>query len=344
VTSDQLSILLTIGGAIVGALISHWYFRRGKESDVTVAAAQISGLAHTIVETSRMVNAVATRVDEVHSMLPQLANSNEPAETSDWPIREMLSMNNQLMLRTHSNPLQKRAIGKYARRILSPGQNIVVDCGTTTAWAFWEMVRDGPPLGTIFTNNIFVALIMSDTDTPERYRPSMVEELASNCQVLGGCYFPSYGGIFHMPEDSEDFYTSYFSQQDISIIMMGATSFRAEDGPYARSGANRRFKAALLRYTLDHENCRLIIAVEADKVGVERGEPCDNGAWKGLRQTSRVEVLFAVPTQPLNADWWADIVHRTSEEIDLVRRRNYLFILKALDESGRPVNIRNLRH
>ncbi len=77
-------------------------------------------------------------------------------------------------------------------------------------------------------------MIVSDVSDNGLGEGSIVEELASNCTVFGGTYFPSYGGIFQLTDRSEALYKKVLERAAAVYLLMGATSFRVETGPYAQ--------------------------------------------------------------------------------------------------------------
>jgi DeoR/GlpR family transcriptional regulator of sugar metabolism len=260
-------------------------YRNDGEHEAIVAAAEIKGVASVITRTESAVQELLRRME--HPWEPTVEGIGQSSMTQT--MLEVFAFNEALFERFAANSAQKRAIGKYVRRMVRPGDSFAVDCGTTTAWAFFECLKDGPEVGTIWTNNVLVASFMKDVDDTED--PFLVAEQPSRCTMLGGRYYPSYGMTLLDVASPEEYCIPELDNEHIDMVLLGTTSLVPETGPRGRSAPNRGFKRALMVKALDDISSRIVVCLELDKLGMLLGEPCDDRIWTQLLASDRCTVL-----------------------------------------------------
>ncbi len=284
---------LTIG-AVLSFLITKWALGRSERTQLLTAAEGIKGTADRLLSIERDVTDIRDRLDE---------NLARPIPASsivgDGEFAGLLSTNKQLVARLRQGAEEKMAAGRYIQSQVLPSAAFAIDCGTSAAWAWFEMIRHGKMEYRLVTNNIFVASsIAAEFHFSDEADIWGVDETASNCFLTEGHYFPSYGGILDTTDDSEQKYTEKLDEHKPEAVMLGCTSFRAIAGPSARSGANRRFKRSLLSYTVRNDHVKLFLLLSVGKIGRQIGEPCDTDLWQALLARKDVHILCGTTLLP----------------------------------------------
>lgn len=281
--SAVVAIVVTV---LVTYVFSKRAFRDQGDRDVLVAAAQIAGLASTIERTAAVVQEIAAKVNGIET-----AAAGTGTRTGAQTAFESIAHNAALFERLATQSAEKRGIGKYVRRIMHPGMALAVDCGTTTAWAFFECLKDGPSIGSVWTNNVFVASVMREQPDGRPVDHLFVEENPSSCILLGGRYYPSYGMTLNDVTDPVQYAIPELDRERVDLILLGTTSLEPTTGPRGRSAANRGFKRALMEKALADPATTLLVCLELDKLGLLLGEPCDAELWRQLLAVPRCTIL-----------------------------------------------------
>lgn len=265
---------------------------------IKTSVAEISGTALDIKQIRERVDVLMPRSDfeglfeEISKLMEGVSLPTLGSPPAREPLLELLSVNPALGRRVASNIGQKQALGDFLRLHARPGESIILDCGTTVAWAMHRLLASGMEFSSILTNNVLVAAMCGDANSDQVvYDVLMADELPSACRLIPGTYFPSYAAIF---PDNEDSLSAYLGVglEDLGWILVGSTSLELRTGPRGRSKENRRFKAALLDEGLKRE-CQVVVLVDVDKLGLQLGEPADQEAWKALLASTRLRVVVA---------------------------------------------------
>ena len=307
-------------GAVASYIITRWSMKRqkieGQETSIRDAANQIMGSANNIIRIQDIVSEHGTILNDILSILEErkengglqnilneilisLKDRNEHENTPipSAPLHNLLSRNPQLDVRIRSNMVEKKLVGKYILPHISTDSCLAIDCGTNAAWAFHEIaeihknyLNDGSIK--VMTNNIFIPLIFSqDYDSNNNDDIWCVEEMPSSCYITSGSYFPSYGAILNIGDDVINIYKTTWQEHKPNIILIGCTSFDAENGPYCRSEANRNFKNSLIRYGIENTNVKIFILLDLDKIGKRLGVACDVSLWNEMATRENVYIL-----------------------------------------------------
>jgi DeoR/GlpR family transcriptional regulator of sugar metabolism len=292
-SSDLVTFILsTIIAIALGVVITYVFarraFRNQGEHELVIAVAEARGLAGTIVSTERTVLELR---ESVEALRRAQADGTVADPLGIGNVVEGLAHNQALYERLATQNREKRGLGKYIRRFVPPGGSMAVDCGTATAWAFYECLKDGPDLGQVWTNNVFVASFMRGPSGEDPADPFLVPEEPSQCVLLGGPYYPSYGMTLKDVEVASDYVIPELDAVHIDWVLLGTTSLELETGPRGRSASNRGFKRALMQKALLDSSCRLAICMELDKVGLLLGEPCDVDMWSQLLRAKNCMIL-----------------------------------------------------
>jgi DeoR/GlpR family transcriptional regulator of sugar metabolism len=336
-----LSVLFDIGLVIVGGVIgfftTRWSMNKQKKEELIGASKEIKGTAHQIITT---LDLVKQHGDILQEILAGMENSQ--IYSSEQIDKEAFINNPQLDLRLHQKSPEKRILGKYIIRHISNSSCLAIDCGTSTAWAFFEIAQVFKSDLKVITNNTFVPSLF---EQPYEYSQLAdfwgVQETSSTCHILSGNYYPSYGGILRNQDDSKDYYLEKWKEHHPDTVLMGCTSLTASEGPYARSGANRRFKESLLQYVLENDGTKLFILLEIEKIGKRIGEPCGQEVWEELKSRDNVFIISSFMGSytdfgQLSMETRAIL----SEEVRIMINKNSANKILVIDESENAIDLK----
>lgn len=277
--------LAIILGGFVSYLITRWSMSRTSRETVINAAEGIKGTADRILGIDRKVSEAIELIDRLEHRSPEVRREA-------IQLDHFLGENAQLAARLQHQSAEKIGMCRYVVQVAAGTNRFVLDCGTSVALVWNQIQRSYGMNGAVLTNNIFVASSTSpDTGYDSEADIWGVKEQPSNCHVIGGTYFPSYGAILDLAEDSGTEYANILNDYRGDVILMGCTSFDFRTGPFARSGANSRFKESLMKYVLENESVQLIILVTPQKIGKAVGNAVSEEIWSKLRERLTVHVV-----------------------------------------------------
>lgn len=217
----------------------------------------------------------------------------------------------------------KAAIAQHcvASNFWAPEDVVFLESGTLPVHMLFELCRRRDPTlrpKLLICNNIVCALIsMMDRVPLDETEIVYPKDESTNTILIGGRVLEDYAAT--IPQDlmvgpasqcgaSQAFF-DYLHDQGVNHIVMMVSRLTRQDGPCAVSTSMRRFKKLLLRYVAKHEDARLSILAEADKLIKRPGWAADTvgipghqgeNYWEAVLKSNRANVIVAVsPEMPI---------------------------------------------
>jgi hypothetical protein len=149
-----------------------------------------------------------------------------------------------------------------------------------------------------------------DRDADAMRHSMLTDERPSACYLIGGWYYPGYGATLNRSQDDRAQLPADLQASPLDLVVIGTTSLQIRSGPRGRSEENRSFKRLLIEEGCRYDQTILVIAMEAYKIGLALGDPCDQELWKtSLMRKNTWIVVGGVPAPPTG-----EIAARLTEE------------------------------